>query len=374
MKSLKVTHISTVHNAFDIRIFHKECRSLAAFGMEVNLVITHDKEETIDKVRIIPLPHFTNRFARMLIKPFLAFLKALKTKADIFHFHDPELIPIGLLLKLFGKKVIYDSHEDVPSQILDKYWIPKKLRFPISRFFKIFESFAAKFFDGIVTATPHIRSIFLQKNKNTVNINNYPLPEEMVNLEFLTNKREKNEKVISYVGGISKERGILEILKALEGTNIKLHLAGAVSPKGLFQILEKEKGWKNVVYFGHVSRSKACSILSNSHAGICTFHPTAAHIHAVPNKIFEYMNAGIPIIVSRFPCWEDLFKKINNTFFVDPLNPREIREAITSLMEDGEKSASMGKRGLQAVKEIYNWDIEKEKLIKLYYCIAFKLN
>jgi glycosyltransferase involved in cell wall biosynthesis len=364
MKSLKVTHISTVHKAFDIRIFQKECRSLAAFGMNVNLVITHDKEEVVDQVRIIPLPQFKNRFARMLVKPFLAFLKALKTKADIFHFHDPELIPIGLLLKVCGKKVIYDSHEDLPSQILDKYWIHKKLRRPISILLKFFEAFAAKFFDGIVTATPHIRSIFVQNNKNTVNINNYPLSEERVEGDFL--QKKTNEKIISYVGGISKERGIFNVLKALEGTDIKLHLAGSVSPKNLLKTLEQEEGWKNVVYFGHVSRVEACSILSNSHVGVCTFHPTAAHIHAVPNKIFEYMNAGIPVIVSKFPCWEELLKGVDNAVFVDPLNPEDIIKGIKNLIEDAEKCRSMGKRGLRAVKEIYNWDIEKDKLIHLY--------
>ena len=141
-----ITHISTVHSAFDIRIFHKECRSLAASGMRVNLIVTHDKEEMIDNVLIVPLPKFKNRFTRIFIKPFLAFSKALRTKADLFHFHDPELIFLGLLLKIMGKKVIYDVHEDVSTQILHKEWIPKKMRKIVSFIVGNIENFSIRFF------------------------------------------------------------------------------------------------------------------------------------------------------------------------------------------------------------------------------------
>ena len=369
MNSLKVTHISTVHPVFDIRIFYKECRSLAASGMQVNLVITHDKEELIDNVRIIPLSKSRNRLTRIFIKPFAAFSKALKTKADIFHFHDPELIIIGLFLKILGKRVIYDIHEDIPSQILDKYWIHKKLRVPISTCFKLFELFAIRFFDGIVTATPHIRNIFIKNNKNSINVNNYPLSEERVHLDGFTEKKTK-KKIVSYIGGISKQRGIFELLKAIEGTDITLYLAGETSPKSLRKDLENCCGWKNVVYFGQVERKDICSILLNSQAGICTLYPTKAFVNSVPIKIFEYMNAGIPIIISNFPLWKEMFKNTGNAFFVNPLNPEEIKESIGKLMEDDKKVTTMGKNGLMAIQKKYNCDIEKEKLINLYNKIA----
>lgn len=362
MSPLIVTHISTVHPAFDTRIFYKECRSLAAYGMKVNLVVTHDKEELIDNVKIIPLPQFNNRVARIVLKPFLAFSKALKTKADIFHFHDPELILIALLLKCLGKKVIYDVHEDVPSQILDKFWIPKCCRKTISCVFKGIEALSARYFDGIVTATPHIKEIFDCRNKNTVNINNYPLLEERA----YRVPSEKQERVICYVGGITKERGIFEILKAIEGTNITLYLAGSISPKSLTDTLERLPGWKNVVYVGNVSRNEVYSILSAAHAGLCIFHPIKNHIYSLPNKIFEYMNAGIPLVASRFPAWEELLKDTDNALFIDPLNPAEIRKAMETLLSNPEKSREMGKRGQRAVKEKYNWENEQYKLINFY--------
>jgi len=365
MKPCIVTHISTVHPAFDTRIFHKECKSLAASGMNVNLVITHDKEEVIDRVRIIPLPKFNNRLTRIFIKPFFAFSIALKTKADIFHFHDPELIPIGLLLKICGKKVIYDVHEDVSSDILDKYWIPKRLRFLISFVFREFESFSSRFFDGIITSTPYIRNIFVKFNSNSVNINNYPIIDENIR-STLKKGTEEKEKIVSYIGSISKERGIFELINAFHGTDTKLYLAGTMSPRNLLKTLEKEEGWENVVYFGQVGRNEIYSILAASQAGICTLHPTACFINSVPIKIFEYMNAGLPIVASKFPFWEELLKDIDNAVFVDPLSPKEIREAIKNLIEDEKKCISMGERGIKAVKNIYNWDIEKERLINFY--------
>src|SRR5438093_974126 len=127
-KNTSITHITTVHPIFDTRIFHKECKSLARQGVTINLIVSHDKKETIEGVQVIPLPFFKGRVARMFIKPILALIAALKTRADLYHFHDPELLPLGVFLKLLGKKVVYDAHEDVSAQVLNKYWIPLYMR------------------------------------------------------------------------------------------------------------------------------------------------------------------------------------------------------------------------------------------------------
>lgn len=364
MKPYTVTHISTVHPAFDVRIFYKECCSLAAHGLNVNLIVTHDKDEFVDSVRIISLPQFKTRGTRILIKPVLALFKALKTKADLYHFHDPELIPLGLLLKLLGKKVIYDVHEDVSSQILDKYWIPKKLRKSVSSLFKCIENFSAKRFNGVITATPYIKNIFEIKNKNTIDVNNYPLLSEACFSHHL--KKGKKEKVVSYIGGITKERGIFEVLKALEGTDIKLYWAGNTSPATLIKTLQQCPGWENVVHYGYVSRQEVYSILSESQVGICTSYPIKNYFSSYPVKVFEYMNSGIPLIVSRFPVWEELLKDIGNTLFVDPFNPEEIRSAMEALLSNPERTREMGERGKKAVKEKYNWENESHKLINFY--------
>lgn len=359
-----VTHISTVHRTFDVRIFHKECKSLAKSGYHVNLLVTHNKQELVDGVHIIPLPSYKGRFKRMLLKPMAAFSLALKTRADLYHFHDPELIPLGIALKCLGKKVIYDVHEDVPSQVMNKHWIPNCLRYPISKCISVLESISSRIFDGVVASTPHISKKFLKRNSATVNINSYPIKEEYQLLSSKEVKKVKNS--ICYVGGISKSRGICELVEALEGTNIKLFLAGQFTPTSLKKELEKKKGWKNVEFFGYVSQHEVHSILERTQIGMCTLHPTPSAVNGHGLKLFEYMAAGVPVIASNFPYWEELFKGCDNFRFVNPLDPKAIQQSIKDLLSKPEKCQALGELGYKLVEEKYNWEQEKKKLIDAY--------
>ncbi len=363
LKKPIVTHISTVHPISDVRIFHKECKSLVKSGFQVNLIITHDKKEVIEEVTIIPLKQYDNRFKRMLIKPFKAFSEALKTRSDLYHFHDPELIPIGLLLKFFGKKVIYDVHEDVPSQIMDKHWISFYLRSLVSSVVKGIENISSRLFDGIVCATPYITDIFLKRNVNTINVNNYPLLEELADIQALS-LQKRQDKVVCYLGSISKTRGICELVKALEGTDITLNLAGKICPTSLLEELEREKGWDNVVYFGHIGREKINQILGSSAAGICILHPTRSYIKSLPIKVFEYISAGLPLVVSNFAYWQELLVDFRDIYFIDPLDPVAIRKALIQVTQKG--CVDRNKDGIKAIQNLYNWTIEEEKLFQLY--------
>ncbi|MBL8677280.1 MAG: glycosyltransferase, partial [Alphaproteobacteria bacterium] len=221
MKASIVTHITTSHPSSDIRIFHKECKSLSKHGIKVNLIATHHKSECIENINIIPLPLCNRRMTRHYFKPLLAFSAALKTRADLYHFHDPELIPVGILLKIFGKKVIYDVHEDLPGQIFHKVWIPSYLKPSFSFIAKMVEFVCSRFFDGVIAATPYITDIFIKRNKNSVNVNNYPILSEFINLEKKITIKDNN--AICYVGSITQARGILQLLEAIQDTDIKLH-------------------------------------------------------------------------------------------------------------------------------------------------------
>ncbi len=364
---IKVCHISTAHPAFDVRIFHKECVSLAQAGFDVSLVVTHGKEETVQGVKVVPLPPTKGRLHRMLVKTKIARKKAIELDCDIYHLHDPELMPVARKLKRKGKTVIFDAHEDFPKQLLGKPYLNKTVSVILSKIFARYEKFICSKLDYIITATPVIRDKFKQFNPNSIDINNYPILGELAS----NNKWEDRKNEICYLGGISKIRGIYELINSMEETkDIQLNLAGSFNENSVFEEVKMLGGWKKTKYYGQVNREELASILSTSKAGIVTFHSVPNHVDAQPNKMFEYMSAGIPIITSNFPMWKEVVEGNNCGICIDPTSPSQLAEAINTLVHDDAKANELGQNGLKAVKEKYNWKVEKEKLREIYLSLA----
>lgn len=365
----KVCHISSAHPAFDVRIFHKECVSLAKAGYDVSLVVTHDKEEVVDGVKIVPLPKSKGRLHRMLVKTKIARKKAFELDCDIYHLHDPELMPVALKLKKKGKIVVFDAHEDFPKQLIGKPYLNKFVSKLLSKIFVKYEKFVCSKLDTIVTATPVIRDKFLEFNARSLDVNNFPILDE-----FTTQTEWKDRKnEVCYLGGISKIRGIQELIKGMEGAPaVTLNLAGTFNESSVYDEVIKYEGWKNTNFLGQVNRNQLAAILASSKAGIVTFHGVPNHVDAQPNKMFEYMSAGIPIITSNFPMWKEVVEKNNCGICINPMDPKELSEAIVLLLKDDAKAQEMGLNGIKAVKEKYNWDVEKYKLNKLYLDLSTK--
>lgn len=360
-------HFTSAHKADDVRIFYKECCSIAAAGYTVFLVAPNAVTEEKKGVRIVGVEaHVSGRYNRMLNTSRIIYKKALSIDADIYHFHDPELLPYGLKLKRKGKKVIYDAHEDVPRQILGKYWIGWAFRSVISRAFERYENYIARNLDQIITATPFICERFKKINKNTKEVCNYPIINEIHSSGNWSEKRNE----ICYVGGITKIRGNVEVVKALEGLEVKLNLAGDYSPVELRDEMKALKGWQNVVEYGFVGREKISEILLHSKAGIVTLYPQINYLDSLPIKMFEYMLAGIPVIASNFPLWKEIVESNSCGICVDPLNVDEIRKGISKIIENDAAAEKMGQNGRKAVVEKYNWSVEEKKLINIYNVLS----
>lgn len=365
-----ICHITSVHPALDIRIFQKECRSLAQAGFRVCLVAPHTRSETIQGVEIIAIPRATRRLQRMTLTALRAYREARKLRAQLYHFHDHELILIGLLLTMRGYRVIYDSHEDAPRALFapGRDYLPSFLKRPASYLFERIENFAVRHFAALIAATPAIARRFRNLQPNTEIVNNYPLREELV---LSRNGAWTNrECAVAYVGSMSVERGLREMVQAIAclppDLGARLKLAGAFSSPRQRDIATSLQGWRDVDELGFLDRRSVADLLGSVRAGLVLFHPIANHTEAQPNKFFEYMSAGIPVIVSDFPLWRDLIDKERCGIAVNPLDVHAIAEAIRYILIHPDEAEAMGRRGQQAVQRQYNWTSEERKLVELY--------
>lgn len=367
---MKISHLTSVHNSQDVRIFHKECVSLAKAGYETYLIAPNVASEVRNDVQIRGFfLKSKNRLIRMTVAPLRIIAEAMKIKPDIVHLHDPELLGAGILLKWAGKCVIYDAHEDIIGQISTKAYIPAKMRKAMSWVVQVAVKYGTGKMDYIVTATDAIRDKLNKFNDRTEVIYNYPLISEMEGGVGVGAK--KNE--VCYIGGISKIRGINQIIEALGYTkNIRANIAGDYSPATYGAELKSLKGWEKVNYYGLVSRKDIYRIMEKSRAGLVTFLPVPNHIEAQPNKIFEYMSAGIPLIASNFPLWKKIVEENRCGICVDPEDPKEIAWAMEYLISHELEASQMGENGRQAVLNKYNWGVQERELIRIYDHLARK--
>jgi glycosyltransferase involved in cell wall biosynthesis len=363
--NISVAHLTSVHTRYDTRIFLKECRSLAMAGYEVTLVVADGKgDEVKDKVIIKDLGKPVGRLSRFLSTTREIFLKAVELDSDIYHIHDPELIPVGIRLKRIGKKVIFDAHEDLPKQILSKPYLSKPTKAILSFTLHYYEIWAGRKFDAVIAATPFIRDKFLSINPRTLDVNNFPILGEL-------NCDEKNyqkKQHVCYVGGISAARGIVEMVAAvgLTNTRVRLQLGGGFAEPKLYSEVKRSKGWSHVDELGYLNRPAVKQVMSQSIAGLVTLHPVENYLDALPVKMFEYMSAGIPVIASDFPVWREIVVGNDCGFCVDPMDPKAIADAIDYLVMHPEAARRMGHNGKVAVQQRYNWQNEEEKLLALY--------
>ncbi len=352
-----VVHLTSVHPVDDVRIFHKECLSLKKQGFEVLLIAPADQDCLKEGIKILAVGKTHSRFERMTKVLWQVYRRALSIHAELYHFHDPELIVVGLLLRLHGKRVIYDVHEDVPRDILLKHWIPKPFRKIIALVAETIEHLAARVFQGVVTVTPAIQKRF--EKFHAVEIRNYPVLKEFERPSIQGN-------FLCYTGLLNEHRGVQEMLEVAQQTQVKINLAGACHSPTLLQQLQQHDF---VIHHGHVNRSKIQAIYQQSFVGLALLHSGPTFNDSLPIKLFEYMAAGLPVIASDFPLWRDIIERHQCGFCVNPHDVDKIAELILQLQTNSDEAKQMGLRGKQAIEQCYNWQTQEIKLQAFYQTI-----
>jgi glycosyltransferase involved in cell wall biosynthesis len=366
----RVCHLTTVHPRFDNRIFKKECVSLANAGYEVMLLVGDGKGNGIEYgVNIYDLGLFSKAFKRLFIAPLVFAFKAWKIKAAVYHFHDPELILSGLILRLLGQKVIYDIHEDYTTSIIHRSYIPVPFK-KIARFlWLLFENSAAFFFHQIIA-----EKYYQRRFSKAMQILNYPVIKKQ-----LSTYNHGLGNTLLYTGNVNEERGALIHSDILNFTaTIDLVMIGFCTTRTWNKIktvvahrIEK----LNIVgidsYVGYHEIKKKYEEGSFL-CGLAIF-PESHHFHEKElTKFFEYMQYGIPVVCSNFPVWKKLIEHNNCGICVNPNSKDEILSAINFLQKNQTKAQEMGQYGIKAVNEQFNWEIEEAKLINFYNSISEK--
>jgi glycosyltransferase involved in cell wall biosynthesis len=363
-RPLRIAHLTSAHSRNDVRVFLKECRSLAKLGHEVTLVVIDGRgSSSVDGVRVVDAGRRAgHRLGRIISGAARVFIAARRLRADVYHIHDPELIPWGLLLRAEGARVIYDAHEHVPEDILSKHYLPAQLVKPLASVLGAFELGAAKRMSGVIAATPHIADRFRAHCATVEGIYNFPLTDELARAA----PWEARARQACYVGGVSLNRGIREVAQAARLCRAKVVVAGPLWD-GLDSLkVEEIPGWSNLCYVGQLPREKVADVMAQSRVGVVTFLAIQSHRNALPNKLFEYMSAGIPVVASNFPLWREIVDETGSGLCVDPSDPEAIAAAIDELVENETLARQCSANGIQAVAEKFNWSTQERKLSRLY--------
>lgn len=361
---IKVCHMTSAHAPEDVRIFHKECVSLVKEGYDVYLVQRGDSYEK-NGVHLVGIGQPSGgRLTRMTSFARKAYEAAQKVDADIYHLHDPELLPYGLKLKKKGKKVIFDSHEHTAEAILEKSWLPSVCRKGVHWSYSRYQASVCRRLDAVISVTPHLVEYFQVFQPKTVQVANFPYyleGVEMPNSDFFR---------IIFAGGISRQWNHEYIIQALEKLpNCEYCLCGPASDAYL-NCLKELPAWKKVNYLGKIPHVQVAKEMAKSTVGVALVTPGRnsdwKNGTMGNTKIFEEMMAGLPVVCTDFVRWKEFVERYQCGICVDPQNVTEIVNALQYLMDHPEEAKRMGENGRRAVREEFNWGVEEKKLFALY--------
>lgn len=360
---MKIVHVSSVHPWTDNRVHYREAVTLKEAGHNVYLIAVETEVAGPESgVEVITLPNVP-RSRRVIVSTVRAVSRALRLKPDAVHLHDPELVWAIPLFRLMGKKVVYDAHEDLPNQVIDKPYIGR-----FTRPFILFMAHAvvkfASLSNRIVVATSTIGHRF--PPHKTVLVRNYPALRPKQSSLIPVNERHDD---LVYVGGISNNRGADVMIDAMTDINMpekwSLILAGNMS-KTLMGQVESHKGWDFVDYLGQVSPDRARELMSEAKVGLCVLKSTPAHIDSLPTKLFEYLAEGTPVIVSNIPLWRSIIEKYDCGVWVDENSPSAVATAVKRYADNPELLSRHSRNARYAAETDLNWSEEARVLLDMY--------
>ena len=352
----------------------KEAKSLVDYGHEVTVIVWDRKvdypsEDMIDGIRIIrihnnllmkimPNDLFRNPlWWRTAYKKGLELYNTGKFKFDIVHCHDLDTLWAGVRLKKkLGIKLIYDAHEifgymiavDQPKFIVDAAFLMEKR--------------LIKKVDHIITVNEPLRDYFRSISDKPITI--VMNCKDLVSQEYIPPRNDVF--TICYIGVLSKSRMFPEIIDIIGNIkHVKFIIAG--KRENLYEeAKERSRKYTNVEFLGTIPFEEVIPRTIRSNAIICLFDPTNPNNRVgLPNKIFECMATGRPVIVTKGLYYSKIIEREKCGISVN-YEKEEIRKAIIELRENPKLCEAYGRNALKAAMGGFNWTKQEEKLIKVY--------
>lgn len=352
----------------------REANALVDAGHEVTVIVwdrncEYEPEAVIDGIRVIRIHNrglmkiLPNDLFRNPLWWRTAYKKGLELytkryRFDVVHCHDLDTLQSGVSLKKkLGIKLIYDAHEIFgymisgnTSEIFVKtaFWMEKRL---------------VRYVDHIITVSEPLKKYFDEITDKTVTV--------VMNCENLIIEKfeppKNNIFTLCYMGGLHKNKMFPEIIDVIGGIrNVKFVIAGK---KGYLydKVKEKCKKYSNIEFLGTISFREAISRILQSDAVVHMVNPANPNNRiGLANKQFEAMVCGRPIITTKGTYAGELTERLKCGLTVE-YNEKSVREAIIKLRDNPKLREELGRNGLKAAIKEYNWEKQREKLIKIYW-------
>lgn len=363
----RVCHMTSAHDPEDVRIFGKECVSLARAGYETYLVESGESYEK-DGVHIVGVGEIpTSRRKRMTEGAKRVYSAAKAIDADLYHFHDPELLPYGLKLKHAGKAVIFDSHECYKEQLRYKPYLSPWVASVIAKAYGVYEQYALRRLDAVIfPCTMGGKNPFAGRCRRAAIISNAAILDEFY--DRYDAGCSKKPRQVCYVGGLTEERGITSAVKAAPKADAVLALAGTFSSVDYESQLRAMPEFSHVDVRGRLNRVEVSELLNESCVGLCALLNQGQYlkIDTFGIKVYEYLSEGLPVILSHSAYNDRMVEKYGFGICATPDDPDDIARAIKYILDHPDEAKQMGANGRKAIKEEFNWSVEEKKLLSLY--------
>lgn len=334
-----VVHLTSVHRPRDVRIFHKEAGAGAQAGATAGVMGLRTPAARADRLWA----------GWRLVRA------AARRDADIYHVHDPELLPAALwLARRTGRPVVYDVHEYLGETVRTKRWLPRAVRLPMAFIAERAERAAALRLAGVVGVNEDLAARFAHRGQQTVSVTNapwasaYPVPPPAT------------EPVVLYTGGLGPQRGLpvmKEAFPQVTHPGARLILAGPGDAGDLPDGVE---------WVGVVDHSEVAGLLARAAVAWIPLQVHGNYARAVPTKLVEAMASARPVVASDFGRMAHMVRTYECGLLVTPDDPTAHAAAIDRLLGDPELAARLGANGRRAFEEGWAFERQADRLTDFY--------